>query len=62
MTEILVAVSPPSSKKKQGPSKPDGSPPGGTFGPIPEAGPERELTPAELAVIKQMVSRPRTPA
>ena len=55
MTETLVAVSPPSPKKSQDPGDPGGPPPGEAFGPIPDAGPERELTPAELAVIKQMV-------
>ena len=55
MTETLVAVSPPSPKKNQGPTEPGGSPPGEAFGPIAEAGPDRELTPAELAVIKHEV-------
>ena len=48
MTETLVAVSPPSPKKSQDPGDPGGPPPGEAFGPIPDAGPERELTPAEL--------------
>ena len=45
MTETLVAVSPPSPKKSQDPGDPGGPPPGEAFGPIPDAGPERELTP-----------------
>lgn len=55
MTETLVAVSPPSPKKNQDLPGAGGAPPGEAFEPIPQAGPERELTAAELAVIKQMV-------
>lgn len=54
MTETLVAVNPPSPKKKQGPDAGE-SPREEAFEPVAEAGPGRELTPSELAVIKQMV-------
>lgn len=57
MTETLVAVSPPSPKKYQDPIELGGSASGEAFGSSPQAGSERELTPAELAVIKQMVVR-----
>lgn len=50
MTETLVAVSPPSPEKNE-----DQEPGGEAFGVIPDAGPDRELTAAELAVIQQMV-------
>ncbi len=55
MTETLIAVSPRSPEEKQDPTGPGGPPPGEAFGSIPDAGPDRELTPAELAVIKAMV-------
>jgi putative transposase len=58
MTETLVAVSPPSPEKNkdQEPGLLEQQDPGGeAFGVIPDAGPDRELTPAELAVIQQMV-------
>lgn len=48
MTETLVAVSPPSPKKRQDATDPGGPPPGEAFGPILQAGPEREFTPAEF--------------
>jgi hypothetical protein len=58
MTETLVAVSPPSPEKNkdQEPGLLEQQDPGGeAFGVIPEAGADRELTPAEMAVIQQMV-------
>lgn len=55
MTETLVAVSPPSPKKNPGLTSSDDAACEEAFGPISEAGPDRELTAAELAVIKQMV-------
>ena len=58
MTETLVAVSPPSPEKNedQEPGPLEQQEPGGeAFGVIPQAGPDRELTAAELAVIQQMV-------
>lgn len=55
MTETLVDVSPPSPKEKQGSTEPGGPAPAEAFGPIPDAGAERELTAEELAVIKAMI-------
>jgi putative transposase len=60
MTETLVGVSPPSPEKNedQEPGRLEQQEPGGeAFGVVPDAGPDRELTAAELAVIQR--SRPR---
>jgi|SRR5690606_13046614 putative transposase len=58
MIETLVGVSPPSPEKNEDPAQPAPEqmvPPGKVFGALPGAGPDRELTAAELAVIAQMV-------
>lgn len=50
-------VSPPSPEEKQDPGTSGVAPTAEAFELIPEAGPGRELTPAELAVITQMVTQ-----